>query len=82
MPPTIKLPHFGLPPMDTGVEPVNWSLVVAPLGGVETAEGTAEDWLDAAAGGPRDQAEVLGVVAELAGWFGGVEALLICVCVL
>jgi hypothetical protein len=65
--------------MATGVA----SFALAPLegGGVETAEGTLEEVLDAAVGGPRDQAEALVEGA----WVGCClvdEALLICVDVL
>lgn len=67
--------------MATGVEPGADSLALAPLGGVEVAEGTLEEGLDTA-GGPRDQADALGVEDWLAGLLDGVEALLICVGIL
>lgn len=71
--------------MATGVEPVADSFALAPLGGgggVDEVEGTLEDGLDTAGGGPRDQADVLGAEDWEAVLLGGVEALLICVRIL
>lgn len=69
--------------MATGEDPVAGSLELAPLGGggVETADGTLEEVLDAAVGGPRDQADAFGV-AGLDCCLVLIEALLICVFVL
>lgn len=84
LPPTMRLPflELPLPPIATGVDPgAADSLALAPLGGVEIAEATLEEGLDTA-GGPRDQADALGVGDWLAGLFDGDEALLICVSIL
>lgn len=80
----MRLPFLELPPpIATGVEPVG-SFALAPLGGgggVDAVEFTLDEGLDTAAGGPRDQADVLGA-GDWEDVLFGVEAWLICVRVL